>query len=272
MRWERVVHIMSYIPLRAVQLYTCATPVYNTSSSGVTTTDSVGDTYQEPSGQTRVTMPAYQSDLNIYGEWHVSAGTGTIQLYNFTDSSSVQTGTTTSTTATTMPNLLSTANANISDSVTLRVKNSGAGNTITIDYGGLIQADDTSTSGLSTSTAKTLTFASGSSSLWGFPKTIKFMPIKKNSGTTFTAAFNATQGVAYNASTSGSGPITNMKYSAALNSFSNSDHGTVLTFNLDKIYSADGVSGGLTILCSALSGTATVILCADRYGIQMVEA
>jgi hypothetical protein len=72
---------------------------------------------------------------------HVSAGTGSFQLYNFTDSASLQVYTTTSVTEAYINFQSSTLLTNKGDDITLRVQNSTAGATVTIDNGGIADCD-----------------------------------------------------------------------------------------------------------------------------------
>jgi hypothetical protein len=117
-------------------------PQVNISSVGDTYTDTVGNTYAETTNQTRLTMSNTRvQDLVMYGSGHVSAGTGTFEIYNFTDSASLGTKTTTATSEATFAMTRSLLTTNNNDAITIRVKNSGAGGTITIDSGGLISAD-----------------------------------------------------------------------------------------------------------------------------------
>ena len=118
-------------------------PQVNVSSIGDTYTDTAGNTYAETTNQTRITLHASRV-VNTGGSvsGHVSAGTGTFQLWNFTESSELANKTTTSTTEVNVGVLLTTAaSSTLGDSITLRVKNSGAGGTITIDSGGITASD-----------------------------------------------------------------------------------------------------------------------------------
>lgn len=114
----------------------------NASSVGDTYTDTAGDTYAETTSQTRTTLTASRI-RKIYTAigGHVSAGTGTFQLYNFTDGTSLGTATTTSTSEATIAASNSNSSSNNGDAITLRVKNSSAGATITIDAGGFAEGD-----------------------------------------------------------------------------------------------------------------------------------
>jgi len=114
----------------------------NVSSVGDTYTDVAGDTYSETTNQTRLTMPANQTSVHRAISGHVSAGTGSFQLWNHTDSSSLAITTTTSTTEVNINIFSSGTPNNNSDEITIRVKNSGAGNTITIDAGGMMSSDN----------------------------------------------------------------------------------------------------------------------------------
>ena len=114
----------------------------NTSSTGDVYTDTAGDTYAETTNQTRMTLTASRlRDVVCYVSYHVNAGTGTIQLWNFTDSASLATATTTNVTETGKSLSSQFVSTNMGDALTLRVKNSGAGNTVTIDQGGMTEGD-----------------------------------------------------------------------------------------------------------------------------------
>lgn len=127
----------------STELMAIVDPQFNVSSAGTTTVDGPGDTYAEPAGQTRMTMTATRTrQVRAYGSGHVSAGTGTFQLFNFTDSASLGTNTTTATGETAqVPNSQSVASTNDGDAITLRVKNSGAGNSTSIDDGGMFEGE-----------------------------------------------------------------------------------------------------------------------------------
>ena len=115
----------------------------NVSSIGDTYTDTAGDTYAETASQTRMTEGARTRTIIMVLSGHVSAGTGTFQLWNFTDSASLATATTTSTTEALLTQASSQLDTNASDAITIRVKNSGAGGTTTIDGGGIADGEIT---------------------------------------------------------------------------------------------------------------------------------
>ena len=114
----------------------------NVSSIGDTYTDTAGDTYAETASQTRVTLSAARprSVIQVVSA-HVSAGTGTIQLWNFTDSASLATATTTATAEALLTQQRSVVATNNGDAITNRVKNSGAGGTFVVDGGGIAEGD-----------------------------------------------------------------------------------------------------------------------------------
>ena len=114
----------------------------NVSSIGDTYTDTAGDTYAETASQTRLTIGARLRAIVMTLSGKVSAGTGTYQLWNFTDSASLGTATTTSTVeALLSAAVTSTLDTNTGDAITIRVKNSGAGGTTSIDGGGIAGGD-----------------------------------------------------------------------------------------------------------------------------------
>lgn len=126
----------------STEVLSLITTQINVSSIGDTYTDVVGNTYAETVNQTRITLTAIRI-RRITSIWsgHVSVGTGTFQLYNFTDGVSLGTGTTTSTSEVKIAYASSTVAGNKGDQITIRVKNSVAGGTVTIDGGGMIDSD-----------------------------------------------------------------------------------------------------------------------------------
>jgi len=122
----------------------------NTSSIGDTYTDVSGNTFSETAHQTRLTMASYPRFVGGLTSGHVSSGTGTFELFNFTDSTSLATSTTTSTTEVRIGSYTSASvSTNVNDQITIRVKNSVAGATTTIDYGGMFESDTSITTGAS---------------------------------------------------------------------------------------------------------------------------
>jgi hypothetical protein len=114
----------------------------NVSSAGDTYTDVVGNTYAETANQTRMTLNATRvRSASMCVSGHVSAGTGSFQLFNFTDSASLGVKTTTSVTEVYLTFASSQVTTNNGDDITLRVKNSTAGATVTIDQGGMSDSD-----------------------------------------------------------------------------------------------------------------------------------
>lgn len=211
-------------------------PQVNTSSQGVTTVDTAGNTYQEPAGQTRMTLPARICQVGARFSGHVSAGTGTYELYNFTDSTSLSTVTTTATTETILNAVVSSVVTNFGDTITLRVKNSGAGNSTTIDVGGMISGDgpfSTITLGYNTQS-----ISGGYCSSW------KFILLKV--GSTSTVTLQPTIGFG--------GQAPNLTRSDLGGTFTGADASTVLTRT--PIYKA---TNGLYFYCSAISGTFIVM-------------
>jgi hypothetical protein len=133
-------------------LKTLVDPQVNISSVGDTYTDTAGNTYAETTNQTRITTNAvYKRYVALKVSGHVSAGTGSYELRNYTQSTS---GTAVTTTATSEAAIAATTVTvqvtTLADVITIRVKNSGAGGTTTIDSGGMVEADslvDVSTTG-----------------------------------------------------------------------------------------------------------------------------
>ena len=114
----------------------------NVSSIGDTYTDTPGNTYAETASQTRMTMPAaYARSIIMVLSGHVNANTGTFELWNNTDSAELggSAPTTTATSEALISQLLSSLDTNSGDAITIRVKNSTAGSTITIDGGGIAE-------------------------------------------------------------------------------------------------------------------------------------
>lgn len=114
----------------------------NVSSIGDTYTDVAGDTYAETASQTRITMGARTRQIGAPLGGKVGAGTGSFQAYNFTDSQQMGSTTTTSTSETILLPISATqSDAHRNDAITIRVKNSNAGATTTINAGGLMEGD-----------------------------------------------------------------------------------------------------------------------------------
>ena len=121
----------------------------NVSSIGDTYTDTAGNTYAETASQTRMTMTAaYARSLIMVLSGHVNANTGTFELWNNTDSAELggSAPTTTSTSEALISQLLSTLDTNSGDAITIRVKNSTAGSTVTIDGGGMAEGTNSNNS------------------------------------------------------------------------------------------------------------------------------
>lgn len=162
------------------------TPIYNNSSVGQTYTDAAGDTYAELTNQTRPTMPSRLTGIGLVASAHVNAGTGTFQLWNQTDSASISTTTTTATSEAVISIGEQFATTNNNDSVTLRVKNSVAGNTVTLDFGGILIADRQL--GLTAVQKFDLTVGNSTNTSVGcfLVRNIKLIVAKKKSTATFT--------------------------------------------------------------------------------------
>jgi hypothetical protein len=117
-------------------------PQINISSVGDTYTDTAGNTYAETTNQTRMTTNAvYKRYVVFKGSGLVGANTGTIQLWNFTQSGEIANKTTTATSETTIAMTTAAAVTALADVITLRVKNSNAGGTFQILAGGMLEAD-----------------------------------------------------------------------------------------------------------------------------------
>jgi hypothetical protein len=88
------------------------------------------------------TNAVYKRYVALKVSGHVSAGTGSFELRNFTQSTSGTAVTTTATTETAIAATTVSAQVTaLADVITIRVKNSGAGGTVTIDAGGIMEAD-----------------------------------------------------------------------------------------------------------------------------------
>ena len=120
-----------------------ADPQLNRSSVGDTYVDVAGNTYAETTHQTRVTSNAlYKRYIVMKISGHVSAGTGTFALYNQTTGATYGTVTTSSASEVALAATNTTNQTqNLGDVYTIKVKNSNAGESITIDDGGLVEAD-----------------------------------------------------------------------------------------------------------------------------------
>ncbi len=214
-------------------------PQVDTSCVGKTYTDVTGNTYAELSGQTRITLSSTRTNgVACRVSAHVNAGTGTIELYNFTDGTSLGTVTTTATSETLLAAITSTAATNKGDAITIRVKNSGAGNTITIDMGGMLSGDASMVS--PTAVAMPTAGQSG-----GYVTSWKFAVLKCTTATTFT--IQPVQGSGGNGTT--------LETNALGSTFSQTAHGTVLTRTpLYKLY-----GGGLSFDITACSGTGLIV-------------
>jgi hypothetical protein len=215
-------------------------PQVNISSVGDTYTDTSGNTYAETTNQTRVTFSNIRVVLSsAHISAHVSAGTGTLQFWNFTDSAELGTTTTTATSETTLSAITSNSViTNMGDAITLRVKNSGAGGTFTIDSGGVVCGDNTQQIG------------SASISSWGmtnggYPVSFQISIMKVISTATATMQLG---------SYSGTTPL-NINSEQTTNigdTFGTADFGTVVT-RTPAVKSFGG--SGLVVLTTALSGT-----------------
>lgn len=219
-------------------------PQVNISSQGVTTTDTVGNTFQEPAGQTRMTLPASRTvSCGTRLSGHVSAGTGTFELYNVTDATSLGMITTTATTETILTVLNVTTFASFKgDQLTIRVKNSGAGNTTTIDCGGMYSSDTTLNPFTSASLGNVL-----GSCVGGYPSSIKLAVLKGSTTSTFT--IQPAQFVGGNGN-----PATTLNLGSAI---TEAAHGTVVTLTPSYRIFGSGVVG---VTATAVFGTCCVFM------------
>jgi len=228
-------------------VYAIVNSQVNVSSIGSTYTDAAGNTYGETGSQTRLTMPALPTlrVVVLRISWHVNAGTGTRELYNVTDGSSLSTGTTTSTTEVVAAALPSAAASNAGDSITIRLKNSGAGNTVTIDDGGMMEGDydfnltSTGHKAVQTSTGEVWTA--------GYPSSYSIGLLRALSTATATFQFGTKSNVI---------SISNPNYTNVGATFGTTEANTVITRTPTvKLYSqgGSGAYGVLDMNVSALS-------------------
>lgn len=160
--------------------------VYNDSSAGETYVDVAGDTYAELPSQTRTTAGAMPQVPSAFISGHVDAGTGTYQLWNHTDSASIRTVTTTSTSEAALNlNTIGPDTGAASDEITLRVKNSGAGNSVTLDFGGFVVNSLSNSGPSSTGLLNFSSQNSSNSSMFGV-RNFYFVPLKRKSTATFS--------------------------------------------------------------------------------------
>ena len=162
----------------------------NVSSIGDTYTDTPGNTYAETASQTRITLTAaYVRAIIMVLSGHVNANTGTFELWNNTDSAELggSAPTTTSTSEALISQLVSTLDTNSGDNVTIRVKNSTAGSTITIDGGGIAEGTNSS----SFNNITTISDNIMGLSLAGWATTASVGTLKTPSTGTITATFAA---------------------------------------------------------------------------------
>lgn len=161
----------------------------NRSSIGDTYTDTVGNTFAETTHQTRITLGARTRLVTMKVSGHVSAGTGSFRLYNFTDSAALgSTQTTSSTTEVSLAVTTSQLDTNQGDAITIQVANNTALATVTIDSGGMMDSDD---KGVFSATGAVAANASN----WDGPATIiSYVFLEALSTSTFTAQLNSFAG------------------------------------------------------------------------------
>lgn len=224
----------------------------NVSSIGDTYTDTAGDTYAETVSQTRLTMSAARvRSVALAVSGRVGAGTGTFQLWNFTDSASLTTQTTTSTSEALITVANSAVATNNGDAITIRVKNSGAGGTTTIDGGGMMDKD-TAAAAITATTAASATGTTiiPATSVSGYASSYSFALIKRPSTATITLE------VQVNAILPDSNYQRMVTYGAA---FGTSEANTVVS-RTPTVKIGVWVTGLVNIVCSAISASASWVV------------
>jgi len=161
-----------------IELCPIMLPQVNRSSEGDIYVDAVGNTYAETLNQTRMTLSNSRTrQVACRISAFVSGGTGTVQLWNATNNSSLGTKTTVSVVEATLDIIQSSLVSNIGDEITLRVKNSNAGESITIVSGGMIAGDQ--------ATAITANSTPYGYPCGGYPQLLSFVVIKALSTATY---------------------------------------------------------------------------------------
>jgi len=225
------------VPAPAIIVMPLTASQINVSSVGDTYIDVSGNTYAETINQTRTTMPSYIRTIGWSISGHVSAGTGSFQIWDQTSSTQIGVVTTTSTNEAHMTSGSAATVAN--DLATLRVKNSGAGNTVTIDAGGFITYDSSYTLSGNAPGYFTITGTGGG----GWYSRMSVVLLKSSTGATTTMQFQ--NGLV---STTIASPGNNIG-----SSFGTSQSNTVFTIIPDvKAYT--GTSTAIQLNASALSG------------------
>lgn len=108
--------------------------------------DVAGATYVEVPGQVRVTLSTLRRrSAGVAWSVHVSANTGNIQFYDVTKAADIFnvnfTSLTEVTVGTAIQALITATNTTPGDVLTVRTKNSNAGESVTVDSGGILEGD-----------------------------------------------------------------------------------------------------------------------------------
>lgn len=234
-------------------------PQFTVASAGESYTDVAGDTYAELPSQVRLTMDSTVAQMSIFaGSGHVSAGTGYFQVYNHTDGVELAARSTTSTTEVALTPVANTnaSGINLGDEITLRVKNTSAGESVTLDFGGILLAGTyriysaPNTSYSSSLSGSINVPSSGTGPYSSYIKNIKVLPFAYSSGTTYTAQIKT-----------GTRSVMGQTLTANLGgSITESDNNTVITRNPSH---KTGSASSLGIEVSAASGHVLLALNTD---------
>lgn len=232
-------------------------PQVNMSSVGSSYTDSSGNTYAETASQTRITMSNVRTqDIRMILSGKVSTGTGSFQLWNYTDSADLGTSTTTSTSTVVIAAKSSTNVAtNLNDVITIRVKNSSAGGVTYIDGGGIVTGD--AVQFINSVAAQNIIYPPSGSG--GFYTNIKFAVLIQATNTTFTT--QPAYYILYNGS--------NQAFTNIGNTFSNSDAGTVITRTPTFLVPVTGAASGIAMNTSAFANGVTSCLGYIGVGVEV---
>lgn len=190
----------------------------NRSSIADTYTDVVGGVFAETANQTRLTLGARTRIFTMKISGHVNATTGSFRQYNITDAGALgTTKTTTSVTEVSLSASTSTLDTNASDVVTIQVSNNTAGNTVTIDSGGMMDSDlqDTFTA---TGVKPVKSFAGG------LVSSVSFVLLEALSTSTYTAR------MAYAAGEGGTPLAANLRQAVTQQDASRTTFGSVFSF------------------------------------------
>lgn len=152
--------------------------------------DVAGATFVEVPGQVRITLSTLRRQA-AGCQWtgHVSANTGSVQFYNVTKAADIFTATCTSVTeviiGTNVAQLITTTNTTPGDVLTVRTKNSNAGQSQSIDSGGIMSGDSLNV-GSGTGGTTTVTGLVSSGITGGVVTKIQMGVLKLGSDATFT--------------------------------------------------------------------------------------